>query len=51
VILTKEKKKLYPLANEIVKKVEIAELKMKNLTRQENLRIGSGQANITLFYR
>ncbi|MBD3831180.1 MAG: LysR family transcriptional regulator, partial [Arcobacter sp.] len=48
VILTKEGEKLYPLASEIVKKVEIAELKMKNLTHQETLRIGSGQANVAL---
>ncbi|MDD3008083.1 MAG: LysR family transcriptional regulator [Arcobacter sp.] len=48
VILTKEGEKLYPLASEIVKKVEIATLKMKNLTYQETLRIGSGQANVAL---
>lgn len=48
VILTKEGEKLYPLAVEIVKKVEEAELKMKNITHQEILRIGSGQANVAL---
>lgn len=48
VILTKEGEKLYPLAVEIVKKVEEAELKMKNIIHQEILRIGSGQANVAL---
>lgn len=48
VFLTKEGEKLYPLAVEIVKKVEEAELKMKNITHQEILRIGSGQANVAL---
>ena len=48
VILTKEGEKLYPLAVEIVKKVEEAELKMKNISHQEILRIGSGQANVAL---
>lgn len=48
VILTKEGEKLYPLAVEIVKKVEEANLKMKNITHQEILRIGSGQANVAL---
>lgn len=48
VILTKEGEKLYPMASEIVKKVEVAELKMKNISYQENLRIGSGQANVAL---
>lgn len=45
VILTKEGEKLYPMAIEIVKKVEEAQLKMKNINHQETLRIGSGQAN------
>ena len=48
VTLTKEGEKLYPLAVEIVKKVEEAELKMRNITHQEILRIGSGQANVAL---
>lgn len=48
VVLTKEGEKLYPLAVEIVKKVEEAELKMKNIRYQETLRIGSGQANVAL---
>lgn len=48
VVLTKEGEKLYPLAVEIVKKVEEAELKMKNITYQDTLRIGSGQANVAL---
>ena len=48
VILTKEGEKLYPLAVEIVKKVEEAQLKMKNIIHQEILRIGSGQANVAL---
>lgn len=48
VILTKEGEKLYPLAVDIVKKVEEANLKMKNITHQEILRIGSGQANVAL---
>ena len=48
VILTKEGEKLYPLAVEIVKKVEEAQLKMRNITHQEILRIGSGQANVAL---
>jgi LysR family transcriptional regulator, cell division regulator len=48
VVLTKEGEKLYPLAVEIVKKVEEAQLKMKNITHQEILRIGSGQANVAL---
>lgn len=48
VVLTKEGEKLYPLAVEIVKKVEFAELKMKNINHQETLRIGSGQANVAI---
>lgn len=48
VVLTKEGEKLYPMAVEIVKKVEEAELKMKNINHQETLRIGSGQANVAL---
>lgn len=48
VILTKEGEKLYPMAVEIVKKVEEAQLKMQNINFQEILRIGSGQANVAL---
>ena len=48
VILTKEGEKLYPMAVEIIKKVEIAQYKMQNITHQETLRIGSGQANVAL---
>ncbi|MGB5792175.1 LysR family transcriptional regulator [Poseidonibacter sp.] len=48
VILTKEGEKLYPLAVEIVKKVEEAQLKMQNINFQDTLRIGSGQANVAL---
>jgi LysR family transcriptional regulator, cell division regulator len=48
VILTKEGEKLYPMAIEIVKKVQEAQLKMKNITHQETLRIGSGQANAAI---
>lgn len=48
VVLTKEGEKLYPLAVEIVKKLEEAQLKMKNISHQETLRIGSGQANVAL---
>lgn len=48
VALTKEGKKLYPIAVEIVKKVEEAQFKMKNINHQETLNIGSGQANVAL---
>ena len=48
VILTKEGEKLYPMAVEIVKKVEEAQLKMQNINFQDSLRIGSGQANVAL---
>lgn len=48
VILTKEGEKLYPMAVEIVKKVEEAQLKMQNINFQDTLRIGSGQANVAL---
>lgn len=37
VILTKEGEKLYPMAVEIIKKVEIAQYKMQNITHQETL--------------
>jgi len=48
VILTKEGEKLYPLALEIVRKVEEATLKMKNISHQTLLRIGTSQANATI---
>lgn len=48
VLLTKEGEKLYPMAVEIVKKVEEAQLKMQNINFQDTLRIGSGQANVAL---
>jgi len=48
VILTKEGEKLYPLALEIVQKVEEAMLEMKNITYQKVLRIGTSQANATI---
>lgn len=48
VILTKEGKKLYPFALEIVKKVDEAILQMKNISHQELLRIGTSQANAAI---
>ena len=48
VILTQEGEKLYPLALEIVRKVEEATLQMKNITHQKVLRIGTSQANATI---
>jgi len=48
VILTKEGQKLYPLALDIVKKIEEAELQMKNISHQEILRIGTSQANAAI---
>lgn len=48
VILTHEGEKLYPYAVEIVQKVEMAILHMKNVTHQELLRIGTSQANATI---
>lgn len=48
VILTQEGEKLYPLALEIVRKVEEAILQMKNITHQKVLRIGTSQANATI---
>lgn len=48
VILTKEGEKLYPLALEIVYKVENTILQMKNSTHQKLLRIGTSQANATI---
>lgn len=48
VILTKEGEKLYPLAKEIVQKVENALFQMKNMKEQTLLRIGTSQANATI---
>jgi len=48
VTLSLEGKKLYPLAVDIVKKIEEASLKMKNINYQEQLRIGSTQSNTTI---
>lgn len=48
VILSKEGEKLYPFAIEIVKKVEEAQLQMKNISHQEILRIGTSQANAAI---
>lgn len=48
VILSLEGQKLYPYAIEIVKKVEEASQKMKNINHQELLRIGSTQSNTTI---
>lgn len=48
VVLTKEGEKLYPMAVEIVKNIEVTKLKMKNINHQDLLRIGSGQANVAL---
>lgn len=45
VILTKEGEELFPLAIEIVKKMEETEIKMKKIHHQEKLRIGTSQAN------
>lgn len=48
VILTQAGEKLYPLALEIVHKVEEAVLGMKNISHQALLRIGTSQANATI---
>lgn len=48
VVLTLEGQKLYPFAIEIIKKVEEATLKMKNINHQELLRVGSTQSNTTI---
>lgn len=45
VILTYEGEKLYPYALEIVTKVEETILKMKNISEQTLLRVGTSQAN------
>lgn len=48
VVLSKEGEKLFPFAVDIIKKVEEASLKMKNINSQERLRIGSTQSNTTI---
>ncbi len=48
VILTQEGEKLYPLAKEIVQKVENAAVQMKNMKEQTLLRIGTSQANASI---
>ncbi|PPK61919.1 DNA-binding transcriptional LysR family regulator [Malaciobacter marinus] len=48
VILTTEGEKLYPYAIEIVKKVEEATLKIRNIDYHELLKIGSTQSNTTI---
>lgn len=48
VVLTHEGEKFYPLAVDIVKKVEEATMQMRNIDHQELLRIGSTQSNSTI---
>ncbi len=48
VILTKEGSKLYPYALDIVKKVEEAQLQMRNISHQDILKIGTSQANAAI---
>lgn len=48
VVLTLEGEKLYPYAVDIVKKVEEATLKMRNINYQELLKVGSTQSNTTI---
>jgi len=48
VILTKEGKKLYPYAVDIVKKVQEATLQMRNINHQEVLKVASTQSNATV---
>lgn len=48
VILTQEGEKLYPFAIDIVKKVEEATLKMRNINYHELLKVGSTQSNTTI---
>lgn len=48
VILTAEGNKLFPFAIDIVRKIEEATLKMKNINHQEVLKIGSTQSNTTI---
>lgn len=47
VVLTQEGEKFYPFAIDIVKKVEEAQMKMKNINHQELLKIGSTQTFTT----
>ncbi|RXK00211.1 LysR family transcriptional regulator [Arcobacter sp. CECT 8986] len=48
VILTLEGEKLYPFAIDIVKKVEEATLKMRDINYHELLKVGSTQSNTTI---
>jgi DNA-binding transcriptional LysR family regulator len=48
VVLTLAGEKLYPYAVDIVKKVEEATLKMKNVDYQKLLKVGSTQSNTTI---
>ncbi|XOB63375.1 LysR family transcriptional regulator [Campylobacterota bacterium DY0563] len=48
VVLTQEGEKFFPYAVDIVKKVEEATLKIRNINHQELLRIGSTQSNTTI---
>lgn len=48
VVLSYEGEKFYPYAVDIVKKVEEATLKMRNINHQELLRLGSTQSNATI---
>lgn len=48
VVLTLEGEKFYPYAVEILKKIEEATLKIKNINYQEYLKIGSTQSNSTI---
>ena len=48
VILTTEGQKLFPFAIDIVRKIEEATLKMKNINHLEVLKIGSTQSNTTI---
>lgn len=48
VVLTLAGEKLYPYAVDIVKKVEEASLKMKNVDYQKLLKVGSTQSNTTI---
>jgi len=48
VVLTSQGVKFHPYAVDIVKKVEEATLKMRNINHQELLRLGSTQSNATI---
>lgn len=48
VVLTNEGEKFYPHAIDIIKKVEEATMKMRNINHQELLKIGSTQSNATI---